>query len=105
MTSESLKPLVSVGMGVYNAEATLRRAIESVLCQDYGHFELIISDNASTDRTGDICRALAEQDSRIVYSRQASNRGVGWNFNHVVGLATGKYFMRMSHDDVRAPTY
>jgi len=106
MTSESLQPLVSVGMPVYNcAEKTLRRAIDSVLSQDYLNFELIISDNGTTDDTGSICLALAKQDPRIAYIRQPRNLGPNWNFNHVVSLAKGKYFMRMSHDDVRATTY
>lgn len=102
---ESSTPLVSIGMPVYNAAATLRRAIDSLLAQEYGHFELIVSDNASTDATGDICSELAARDPRIRYIRQDVNRGPAWNFNHVVELARGKYFMRMSHDDVRAPSY
>ena len=100
-----MKPLVSVGMPVYNAEKTLRRAIESVLAQDYEHFELIISDNASTDATAEICQAFAREDARISFVRQPTNKGTHWNFNYVVGRAKGQYFVRMSHDDVRAPSY
>jgi glycosyltransferase involved in cell wall biosynthesis len=100
-----MQPQVTIGMPLYNAEKTLRRAIDSVLSQDYPHFELIISDNGSTDGTEGICRAFTRKDERITYVRQPGNRGAHWNFNQVVGFAKGKYFMRMSHDDVRAPTY
>ena len=105
MKSETQNPLVSVGMPVYNGAKTLRRAMDSILEQDYSNFELIISDNASTDETARICKEIAIQDSRIAYYRAERNMGAMWNFNHVVKLSKGKYFMRMSHDDIRAPSY
>lgn len=103
--TDNAKPLVSIGFPVYNAGSTLARALESLIAQDYPNFELIISDNASTDDTAGICLALAARDSRVTYIRQPENMGYVWNFNHVVGLARGKYFVRMSHDDVRGPSY
>ncbi len=96
-------PRVSVGMPVYNADDFVREAIESHLAQHFGDFELIISDNASTDTTGDICRELAARDPRIRYVRAAQNHGAAWNFNHVLSLARGDYFKWSAADDVCAP--
>src|SRR5262245_55325965 len=69
-------PRVSLGMPVYNAERYLEEALGSVLGQSFDDFELVISDNASTDRTGDICRAYATRDERIKYFRMRQNYGV-----------------------------
>lgn len=99
------KPRVSIGMPAYNAANYIAEAIESLQRQTYDDFELIISDNASTDDTETICRAYAEQDPRIRYYRQQQNHGGMWNFNHVVGLARGRYFKWAAHDDVCAPTF
>lgn len=97
------KPTVSVGMPVYNAENYLREALDSILSQTYTDFELIISDNGSTDSTASICRDYAKRDHRIVYHRNIKNLGAAWNFNHVVELARGQYFRWMSHDDICSP--
>jgi len=99
------KPRLSIGMPAYNAVNYIAEAIESLLAQTYDDFELIISDNASTDDTETICRAYAKQDSRIRYYRQPQNNGGMWNFNHVVGLARGEYFKWAAHDDICAPTF
>src|SRR5690606_32073818 len=96
---------LSIGMPVYNAERYLARAIESLLAQTFDDFELIISDNASTDATQSICRRFAERDRRIRYVRQAGNRGANWNFNHVVGLARGELFKWAAADDLCRPTF
>ena len=98
-------PLVSIGMPVYNAERHLREAIEALLAQDHSNIELIISDNASTDGTGEICRDYARRDSRVLYSRSELNFGAVWNFNRVFELAQGSYFMWAAHDDVRAHNF
>ncbi len=105
MESTEGPPLVSVGMPIYNGGKVLRRALDSILAQDYSNFELIISDNASSDETSEICKEYSLRDTRIIYFRAARNMGAAWNFNQVVKLSKGKYFMRMSHDDIRAPTY
>lgn len=68
-------------------------------------FELIISDNASTDGTEDICRRYAESDGRIRYVRQEQNRGAIWNFNHVFELSRGTYYRWHAHDDICAPDF
>lgn len=94
------KPLVSIGMPVYNGESYIRQALKSLLAQDYEHFELIISDNASTDQTGEICREYAAHNPRVVYYRNDENMGAAWNFKRVLELAKGKYFMWAAHDDL-----
>lgn len=99
------RPLVSIGLPVYNGETYLRLLLDSVLAQTFGEFELIISDNASTDSTETICREYAAADVRIQYNRQPRNRGVTWNFRQVALLSSGKYFLWTSHDDVLAPNY
>jgi glycosyltransferase involved in cell wall biosynthesis len=97
-------PVVSVGLPVYNGEEFLPQSLDALLAQTYRDFELIISDNASTDGTADICRAYAARDSRVRYVRQAVNIGAAPNHNAVVELARGRYFKWASHDDVYAPT-
>lgn len=97
--------LVSIGMPVYNGERYLAGAIESLLAQDYREFELVISDNASTDRTADICWQFQKRDSRIRYIRRAQNQGSPWNFASVVHEANGPYFMWAAYDDLRAPSF
>lgn len=92
-------------MPVYNGERYLTEALDSILSQTYADFELIISDNASTDRTEEICREYASRDARISYHRSDINRGAAWNYNHVFELSRGKYFKWASHDDRCAPTF
>ena len=104
MTDEG-RPLVSVGLPVFNGSNYVALAIESVLHQTLTDFELIISDNASTDDTEAICRRYAAADPRIRYYRNASNIGASANFNRSFALASGKYFKWAAHDDTLAPTY
>ena len=94
------KPLVSIGMPVFNGAKYLRQALESLVSQDYGNMELIISDNASTDETEAICLEYRNRDDRIVYRRNIENKGIGENFRRVLDLAKGKYFMWAAHDDL-----
>ena len=98
-------PRVSVGLPLYNAEAFLEETLEALLAQSYDDFELIIADNASTDRTGAICRAYAGRDERVRYVRSDRNRGAAPNFNRVFELATGEYFKWAAYDDRCAPTF
>jgi len=97
--------LVSIGLPVYNGENYLRLALESLLAQEYEHFELIISDNGSKDGTEAICREFAARDARIRYVRHAENRGSPWNFKYVVEQARGEYFLWAAHDDVWSPPF
>ncbi len=92
-------PLVSIGLPVYNRELMVRQALVSALEQGYRNLEIIVSDNASTDGTEQICRELAAQDNRLKYIRQDQNRGPTANFNEVFSLARGKYFMWLGDDD------
>lgn len=98
-------PRVSIGMPVFNGELYLREAVDSILAQTYQDFELMISDNASTDATEKICHAYAAQDRRIAYYRNTINSGGCRNQNRLVELSSGEYFMWAHHDDRRAPEY
>lgn len=97
------KPQVSIGMPVYNGAKFIREALDSLLAQTFIDFELIISDNASTDGTEAICREYAAEDQRIRYVRQAQNLGAAANFKYVLDEAVGEYFMWAAHDDRRHP--
>jgi glycosyltransferase involved in cell wall biosynthesis len=94
---------VCLGLPVYNGEKYLAQSVESILAQKYRNWELIISDNGSTDGTRRICEAFAAADSRIRYHRNEKNMGASWNFNRVVHLADSPLFRWTSHDDVCAP--
>ena len=96
---------VSIGMPVYNGAAYIERALDSILAQTFTDFELIISDNASTDRTRDICERYAARDSRIRFFRNERNMGASWNFNRVYSLSRAPYFKQAAHDDLCAPTF
>ena len=97
--------LVSIGMPVYNGERFLAEAIDSLLRQEYRNFELIISDNASTDKTAVICQQYASLDNRIRYIRNETNIGVLNNFNQVLRFARGQYFMWAASDDLWEPGF
>lgn len=99
------KPLVSIGLPVYNGERFIRQTLDSLLAQDYEHFELIISDNASTDHTAEICQEYVAKDQRVRYHRNTTNLGAVKNFNRVFALAQGTYFMWAADHDHHAPTF
>ncbi len=105
MTADAAAPLVSVGLPVYNGEEYLAEALDSILGQTVDDIEIVISDNASTDRTAEICKTYSARDSRIRYHRQASNIGAAPNYNFVFGEASGRYFKWAAHDDLCAPTF
>ena len=110
MSADSTKttagtPRVSIGLPVYNGERFVGEAIESVLAQTFADFELVISDNASTDGTEAICRGFAARDRRVRYVRAAQNQGAAWNFNRTFELSTGELFKWLAHDDVIGPRY
>jgi len=98
-------PRVGIGLPVHNGEQYLEEALDSILAQTFDDFEVIISDNASTDGTGEICNAYAARDSRIRYFRNEENLGAAWNHNRVFELSRGEYFKWISHDDVYAPEF
>jgi glycosyltransferase involved in cell wall biosynthesis len=92
-------PTLSIGMPVYNGAKWIQEATESLLNQSFTDFELIFSDNASTDETADICRRFAERDSRVRYHRHNSNIGVFRNYDYVFQLSTAPYFKWASCND------
>ena len=99
------KPLVSIGLPVFNAENYLKKALDSILAQTYGDFEVIISDNASTDNTQQICLEYVNEDNRVSYYRSDRNLGAAWNFNNVFKLSSSMYFKWAAHDDLIAPNF
>ena len=94
-------PIVSIGMPVYNSEQSIREVLVSLMSQTYKDFELIISDNASTDLTESICSEYAMKDSRVKYVRQTENIGAMDNFHFVLNEAVGRFFMFAAGDDIR----
>ncbi len=93
-------PPVSIGMPVFNGQKYVVAALNSILEQSFSDFELIISDNASTDGTPEICQEFARKDRRIRYVRQPSNLGAPRNFNFVFQQSQGKYFKWAAANDV-----
>lgn len=98
-------PSVSIGLPVFNGEPHIQDAIDSLLGQTYPNFELIVSDNGSTDRTAEICSAYAIRDPRVRFFRNDTNIGGAKNFNRVFDLSCGKYFAWAAHDDLWHPSY
>lgn len=94
------RPRLSIGLPVYNGEEYLAESLDALLGQTYGDFELVISDNASTDGTQDICREYAARDARIRYLRQPRNIGATPNHNQVFAECRGELFKWASHDDL-----
>ncbi len=98
-------PLISIGIPAYNSAATIGSAIEGLLAQSCGDFELIVSDNASTDATRDVVENYVRRDARIRYERQPVNIGANGNYSHVVRRARGEFFKWSSSSDWCAPTF
>lgn len=93
--------LVSVIMAAYNAEKTIARAIESVLVQTYGDFELLVIDDCSTDRTVEIVQAIP--DARIRLIKNVQNSGVSYTRKHGLEVARGEWIAVLDSDDAWAP--
>jgi glycosyltransferase involved in cell wall biosynthesis len=98
-------PLVTIALPVYNSKRYLRQSLESLLAQTHKDFVLLISDNASSDGTEDICREYAKSDSRIQYSRNQVNIGNPGNFNRLVHLTNTRYIKWATSDDFWEPTF
>ena len=92
-------PLVSIGMPVHNGEPFIAKAIESLLNQTHTDFDLIISDNFSTDNTERICKSYQKNDNRIIYFRQKENKGSAFNYKFVLEQSRGSLFVWAAHDD------
>jgi glycosyltransferase involved in cell wall biosynthesis len=104
-TANIRTPRISVLLPVYNGELYVSQAIQSVLNQSYSDFELIISDNASTDKTIAICRDAERRDKRVRLVQSKTNRGLAWNFNRAFKFAKGGYVCWLPHDDLFESDY
>jgi glycosyltransferase involved in cell wall biosynthesis len=98
-------PKVSIAMPAYNCERYIAQSLDSLLGQTYGDFELVISDNASTDNTEGVCREYASRDKRIRYVRRTENIGGPGNFRYVFSLCTGEYHKWSTADDYWDTTF
>jgi glycosyltransferase involved in cell wall biosynthesis len=98
------RPSVSVGIPVYNGERYLEVAIRSVLSQTWDDLELVICDNCSTDRTSEICRNYAAQDSRVRYLRNETNLGAAGNFRRVFHESRAPVYRWLCSDDYIGPS-
>jgi len=99
------KPRVSIGLPIYNGQDFLEQSLDSLLAQTYTNFELIISDNGSTDRSVEIVHKRQATDPRIRLYLNDANLGAMKNFNRVFELARGEYFKWAAHDDIHASDY
>lgn len=98
-------PPVSIGLTVFNDAAYLAATLESLLAQDYTDFELRIHDDASTDASGEIARAFARRDARVIYQRNERNLGGYRSYNLALASARGPYYVHASGNDRYAPTF
>lgn len=96
-------PLVTVGIPTFNGAHRIEKAISSLLSQDYPNLEIIISDNASLDNTRELCENYSRINPRITYHRQKRNLGLLPNFEYLLHVAKGEYFIFLSDDDALAP--
>lgn len=106
MNSKSLSNgKLTIGLPVYNGERFLHKCLDSLLEQSFENFEIIISDNASTDKTQNICQEYSKKDKRIHYIRQEKNIGLLPNFNFVLAQSSNEFFMWIGVDDYILPDY
>lgn len=104
-TKPNKRPRLSIGLPVYNGERYVAEAINAILTQTFADFELIICDNASQDRTEEICRAYTALDPRVHYRRAEKNLGAPANYRRTFELASGEYFKWATYDDLCSPEY
>ena len=105
MTSNAKRPLLTIGMPVYNGEAFIREALDSLLAQTFTDFVLVISDNCSTDNTVTICKEYAERDQRVLLKQQPENVGAARNFLSILDDSATEYFMWAAADDLWHPKF
>lgn len=103
LTVGNRSPRITIGMPVYNGERYLRLALDALLAQTYRDFAIVISDNASTDATAEICDDYARRDPRLRYVRQVVNVGAARNLNALVEMAESPLFMWHADDDLTEP--
>jgi len=100
-----IQPKLNIGIPVYNGEKFIRKCLNSLLNQTFTDFEIILSDNASTDSTTSICQEYANKDQRILFIKQKSTEKALWNYNFVLQQAKSEYFMWASADDIWHPEF
>lgn len=108
MTAERVEPaapIVTLGVPLFNGALYLASALDSLIAQTFDRFEIVISDNGSTDGTEEICRRYAALDPRIRYFRHDINRGATWNHNFLIMEARGRYFRWHHYDDLCEPSH
>lgn len=93
------RPAVTIGLPVYNGAEHIAEALDSLLAQSFTDFEILVSDNASSDATAEIVDAYASRDARVSLHRQPENIGAAGNYEWVLRQARGRYFMWAAHDD------
>jgi glycosyltransferase involved in cell wall biosynthesis len=98
-------PVVTVGIPIFNGEEFLKRRLDGILNQTYQNFEILISDNASTDLTSNICKEYQKLNNKIKYYLQEKNLGYAKNFNYLIKNSRSKYFVLASVDDLWEPTF
>ena len=98
-------PRVSFGLPVRNGASTISKAVESVLAQTFEDWELVISDNQSTDGTSEICRAYAASDARVRYVHTGRDLSIHDNFRAAFHHSHGTYFRWCGDDDWLEPQY
>jgi glycosyltransferase involved in cell wall biosynthesis len=96
---------LSIGLPVYNGERYLMQSLDSLLSQTFADFELVVSDNASTDGTQEICREYASRDPRIRYYRSPVNVGAPQNYRCAFERSSGRYFKWHTSDDLVDPQF
>ena len=98
-------PTVTIGVPVFNGAEQIAECLDCLLQQTFEDIEIVVSDNASTDTTGDIVRAYSARDSRVRYIRQPENIGLLANFRAVFEAAQSSYFVFRCHDDLSSLNY
>lgn len=98
-----MEPLVSIIMGAYNSEKTIKKCIESIISQTYKNWEFIICDDCSTDNTFRIMKEYAGKDKRIIIIQNNKNLRLAGTLNKCLTIAKGKYIARMDADDESLP--
>lgn len=98
-------PRVTIGVPVFNGERYLAETLDSLLAQDFESFEVVVSNNASTDRTVELVRGYVAADARVRLVSNAQNRGAAYNYNRLVREARGELFKWAGYDDLLAPSY
>lgn len=96
---------ISIIMGIYNCEKTLDEAIQSILCQTYTNWELVMCDDGSKDSTYSVAEKYAKDyPNKIVLLKNESNKGLNYTLNKCLHASTGDYIARMDGDDVSLPS-